>query len=98
MRNVIVSGGSRGLGLAICRRLSQAGYRVIALARRRTAEFDQAMAKAGPGERLGFEFYHHVAETAPDAAVRSLAKAFAREEAEHVRLIERWMSWCEANW
>lgn len=50
MRNVIVSGGSRGLGLAICRRLSQAGYRVIALARRCTAEFDQAVTEAAPGE------------------------------------------------
>lgn len=50
-----------------------------------------ALKVALAGERLGFEFYHHVAETAPDAAVRSLAKAFAREEAEHVRLLERWI-------
>jgi 3-oxoacyl-[acyl-carrier protein] reductase len=34
MRNVIVSGGSRGLGLAIARRLSAAGYRVFAIARK----------------------------------------------------------------
>lgn len=34
MRNVIVTGGSRGLGLAIVRRLADDGYRVIAVARR----------------------------------------------------------------
>jgi 3-oxoacyl-[acyl-carrier protein] reductase len=33
MRNVLVSGGSRGLGLAIVLRLAESGYRVIALAR-----------------------------------------------------------------
>jgi len=33
MRNVIVTGGSRGLGLGLARRLAAAGYRVIALAR-----------------------------------------------------------------
>jgi 3-oxoacyl-[acyl-carrier protein] reductase len=33
VRNVIVSGGSRGLGLAISRELASDGYRVIAIAR-----------------------------------------------------------------
>jgi 3-oxoacyl-[acyl-carrier protein] reductase len=33
MRNVLVTGGSRGVGLAIARRLVSAGYNVIALAR-----------------------------------------------------------------
>ena len=32
-RNVLVTGGSRGLGLAIARKLAAAGYRVIAVAR-----------------------------------------------------------------
>ena len=36
MRNVIVTGGSRGLGLGIARRLAAAGYAVIALARTKT--------------------------------------------------------------
>ncbi|MGH8325468.1 MAG: SDR family NAD(P)-dependent oxidoreductase, partial [Steroidobacteraceae bacterium] len=30
MRNVLVTGGSRGLGLAIAARLASCGYRVIA--------------------------------------------------------------------
>ncbi len=38
MRNVIVTGGSRGLGLAIGQRLAASGYRVIAIARRETPE------------------------------------------------------------
>lgn len=33
MRNVIVTGGSRGLGLSIVRRLAAAGYRAVAVAR-----------------------------------------------------------------
>jgi 3-oxoacyl-[acyl-carrier protein] reductase len=38
MRNIIVTGGSRGLGLGITRKLSQEGYRVIAVARQNTDE------------------------------------------------------------
>lgn len=38
MRNVIVTGGSRGLGLAIASRLASCGYRVIAVARSETKE------------------------------------------------------------
>ncbi len=38
MQNVIVTGGSRGLGLAMARTLAAAGYRVIALARKSTDE------------------------------------------------------------
>jgi 3-oxoacyl-[acyl-carrier protein] reductase len=34
MRNIVVNGGSRGLGLGIARQLTMAGYRVIAIARK----------------------------------------------------------------
>ena len=34
MGNVIVTGGSRGIGLGIVRRLAKTGYRVMALAQR----------------------------------------------------------------
>jgi 3-oxoacyl-[acyl-carrier protein] reductase len=46
MRNVLVTGGSRGIGLAIARKLAGTGYNVIAVARRESEEFGQA-AKAG---------------------------------------------------
>jgi 3-oxoacyl-[acyl-carrier protein] reductase len=52
IRNVIVTGGSRGLGLAIGRGLRTAGYCVIAIARHRSeplASAIQAGAAAGPG-------------------------------------------------
>jgi 3-oxoacyl-[acyl-carrier protein] reductase len=42
MQNVIVTGGSRGLGLAMARALAAGGYRVIALARNSTDELAAA--------------------------------------------------------
>jgi 3-oxoacyl-[acyl-carrier protein] reductase len=43
MANILVTGGSRGLGLGIARRLAKSGYRVITLARRESKELSQAM-------------------------------------------------------
>ncbi len=43
MRNIIVTGGSRGLGLAIACKLTTAGYRVIAIARRESEQLASAM-------------------------------------------------------
>ncbi len=53
MANILVTGGSRGLGLGIARRLAKSGYRVIALARRESEELSQAIAEcraSGTGE------------------------------------------------
>jgi 3-oxoacyl-[acyl-carrier protein] reductase len=47
MRNVLVTGGSRGLGLAIVRKLAAAGYGVIAIARQEGAGLAAAIAEAG---------------------------------------------------
>jgi 3-oxoacyl-[acyl-carrier protein] reductase len=47
MRNVLVTGGSRGIGLAIARRLAGAGYDVIAVARRESDELGAAIAEFG---------------------------------------------------
>ncbi|ABD05704.1 3-oxoacyl-acyl carrier protein reductase [Rhodopseudomonas palustris HaA2] len=51
MRKVVVTGGSRGIGLAIAQRLAAAGYGVIAVARRESEELTAAIvaAEAGPG-------------------------------------------------
>jgi 3-oxoacyl-[acyl-carrier protein] reductase len=46
MRNVIVTGGSRGLGLAMSVRLVKSGYRVIAIARKKSDALVQAMDEA----------------------------------------------------
>ena len=47
MRNVIVTGGSRGLGLGIARKLAAAGYSVLAIARKKTAQVAAAIEEAG---------------------------------------------------
>src|SRR5258708_6949688 len=46
MHNVVVTGGSRGIGLAISRRLASAGYNVIAVARRESDELRAAIGEA----------------------------------------------------
>jgi 3-oxoacyl-[acyl-carrier protein] reductase len=48
MRNVIVTGGSRGLGLGIALRLRESGYRAIAVARKTSDELTAAQKNAGP--------------------------------------------------
>ena len=42
-RSVLVTGGSRGLGLAIAKKLALAGYRVIAVARQKNKEVTAAI-------------------------------------------------------
>jgi 3-oxoacyl-[acyl-carrier protein] reductase len=43
MRNVIVTGGSKGLGLGIAGKLAKQGYRAIAIARKESPELTAAM-------------------------------------------------------
>jgi 3-oxoacyl-[acyl-carrier protein] reductase len=56
VRNVIVSGGTRGLGLAISRELASSGYRVIAIARSLSAELTAASRSAAENARGAIEF------------------------------------------
>jgi 3-oxoacyl-[acyl-carrier protein] reductase len=49
MRNVIVTGGSRGLGLGIVQRLAETGFRAIAIARNPTEAFAAAKQEAAEG-------------------------------------------------
>ena len=46
MRNVLVTGGTRGLGLGIVRRLAKSGFRPIAIARTAGDEFVAASQQA----------------------------------------------------
>jgi len=56
MQNVIVTGGSRGLGLAMAGALAAAGYRVIALARNSTDGLAAASRAAADSGRGAIEF------------------------------------------
>jgi 3-oxoacyl-[acyl-carrier protein] reductase len=56
LRNVIVTGGSRGLGLAMSRALASAGYRVIAVARSSNADLTAATRQAAEEARGAIEF------------------------------------------
>ncbi len=46
MRNVLVTGGSRGIGLGIVRRLTAVGFRAIAVARKESGQLTAAMEEA----------------------------------------------------
>jgi 3-oxoacyl-[acyl-carrier protein] reductase len=56
MQNVIISGGSRGLGLAMVRTLAAAGYRAIALARSSNEQLAAASRTAAAEGRGAIEF------------------------------------------
>lgn len=73
MRNIIVTGGSRGLGLAICTRLAASGYRAIAVARKETPELAKAIAAAPEGSLHFAPFDLGEIEAMPDF-VKSLRK------------------------
>jgi 3-oxoacyl-[acyl-carrier protein] reductase len=56
MHNVLVTGGSRGIGLAISRKLAGAGYNVIAVARRESDELKAATGEIIKQGRGGLHF------------------------------------------
>jgi len=73
MQNVIVTGGSRGLGLAMARTLAAAGYRIIALARGSTEELMRASRAAADGGRGAIEF--RACDLSDLGQIRPLVKA-----------------------
>jgi 3-oxoacyl-[acyl-carrier protein] reductase len=56
MRNVIVTGGSRGLGLGIARKLTSEGFRAIAIARNKSCQLTSAMEQAEATNPGSFHF------------------------------------------
>lgn len=78
MRNVIVTGGSRGLGLGIARRLAACGFRAIAIARTEGGELANAQQEANaaqPGSLNFMPFDLAEIEDIPDL-VKRLRKNF----------------------
>jgi 3-oxoacyl-[acyl-carrier protein] reductase len=76
MRNVIVTGGSRGIGLGIVRCLAKAGYRVGAIARKESPALREAIdeaARSGTGP-IGFTAYDLAQTDGIDALVKQLRK------------------------
>ena len=58
MHNVLLTGGSRGIGLAIAQRLADAGYQVIAVARRESDDLREAITAATKGRgRIAFRAF-----------------------------------------
>ncbi len=77
MHNVIVTGGSRGLGLAIAVRLAETGLRVIAVARKPTRELDAARElAAAAGGALEFRAQDLADLAAIGPFVRALRQEF----------------------
>jgi 3-oxoacyl-[acyl-carrier protein] reductase len=56
MRNVLVTGGSRGLGLGIVRRLAGSGYCAIAVARKMSRQLEGAIAQAESRQPSSLQF------------------------------------------
>jgi 3-oxoacyl-[acyl-carrier protein] reductase len=77
MGNVIVTGGSRGIGLGIVRCLAKTGYRVMALARKESGELRAAIdeaARSGTGS-IGFTAY----DLADTDGMAALVKQFRKD-------------------
>jgi 3-oxoacyl-[acyl-carrier protein] reductase len=78
MRNVVVTGGSRGLGLAIAKKLADSGYCAIAVARKETKQLAAAVAATaseGAGDIRFAPFdLSHIEEIQPFVA--GLRKSF----------------------
>lgn len=78
MRNVLVTGGSRGLGLGIAKKLAASGFCVIAIARRPTDQLTAAMAEANGNGEGSIHFRAHDLTEIPalPALVKSLKSEF----------------------
>jgi 3-oxoacyl-[acyl-carrier protein] reductase len=78
MHNVVVTGGSRGLGLGIARKLAASGYAAIAVARQKNDQLVKAIEEAGSAKRGAIHFVScdlGEIEKLPDL-VKSLRKEF----------------------
>jgi 3-oxoacyl-[acyl-carrier protein] reductase len=74
MRTVVVSGVSRGLGLAIARRLTDSGYRVVGLSRTLSEDYDALMKSSDAN--AAFEHFDAADIRAIPDAVRTITQKY----------------------
>ena len=77
MRNVVVTGASRGIGLAIVRELARSEYRVLAIARRETPDLRTIIEQTKPEESGDVRFVSFDLEKTEEISgfIRSLREA-----------------------
>jgi 3-oxoacyl-[acyl-carrier protein] reductase len=79
MHNVVVTGGSRGIGLAIARRVAAAGYNVIAVARRESDELREAIREVKQGEVKQGALHFRAFDLSATDAIQAFVKALRDE-------------------
>jgi 3-oxoacyl-[acyl-carrier protein] reductase len=77
MRNVVVTGGSRGLGLEIARRLAAVGYCVLAISRKDNTEFEATRRSFADGSRGSLHFIEFDLDNV--GAIANLMRRLRRE-------------------
>ncbi len=75
MRNVVITGGSRGIGLGITRKLTEAGFCAIVIARKKSSELTKVMEESGA---IHFVPYDLAEIEGIGGLVRSLRKEFGQ--------------------
>jgi 3-oxoacyl-[acyl-carrier protein] reductase len=81
MKTVLVTGGSRGLGLAICRKLLTEGYAVICMSRASSPEFDCLV------EENGTRAKHHVFDVSDVEAISTTARLLLKDNPDIFALV-----------
>lgn len=76
MKVIVVTGGTRGLGLAIVRRLQQDGYRVVAIGRRPGPELETLVQESAG--QVVYEAYDFTDIAGIHALARRLAQEYGR--------------------
>jgi 3-oxoacyl-[acyl-carrier protein] reductase len=76
-KTIIVTGGSRGLGLGIATRLVSAGYQVVTIARQESDRLKCAMHRKNPGQERSLVFRPFDLEDT--SAIRDLVKQLRKE-------------------